>query len=209
MKSDLLYVLVIIAAPTVASTAEVVEPPAPAEQHIPHDLEVRYARAKLELARANLVRAEQLNQRVSNAVPADVLDEYRREVTVAETRLKHAQAQGADQFSVWYAEAEAAWQSAERAWRSATAANARQPGTVSAPDVERLRLFAQVMQANVDRGAALANQPREAQLAWRLSVLSDQLAQLSEAVLHSPPVRVMRSYGDARYWEYDRWRPWR
>jgi hypothetical protein len=165
-------------------------------------LDVEYATAKLKLAEASLARVERLNQRVSNAVPANVIADYRRDLAIAQQRLAEATRGAVDSFRIWQDEAERSWKSADAAWRSAVAANQRQPGTIPAIDVERLRLRSEVFRVNYERGATLVDRPREEQLAWRLSTLSDQLEQVSEVILRGSPTRPGPPVGDYRYWEY-------
>jgi hypothetical protein len=60
-------------------------------------------------------------------------------------------------------------------------------GTVEPLDVERLRLRAEVCRIELERGRTLANAPRQAQLEWRVQVLSDEADRLNEAVFRMGP----------------------
>ena len=59
---------------------------------ISESVEVRYARAQMQLAEANLNRVEQSNKRVARVVPSSVVAEYQCDVQVAKTRLEQATA---------------------------------------------------------------------------------------------------------------------
>lgn len=172
---------------------------APGGQRVADDasLDAQYAAAKLRLAEANLARVERMNRRVANVVPASVVDDYRRDVAVAQARV----AQGApDAMGVWLQEVERDWRAADAAWRSAEAANDRTRGTVDPLDVDRLRLRAEVLRLNLERGRSLQAQPREAQIAWRISALNDELEQLVETVRRSPPRRPASTWVDPFFW---------
>ena len=160
-------------------------------------LDVRYARAQFALAEANLKRVDQINQQVARAVSGKVVDEYRRDVDVARARLDAAERGESDSFQVWLRCAEASLKSADRAWQNAVVANQHMPGTIDQVDVERLRLRAEVYRIDLERGRALAGGTREAQLQWRVRMLSDEVDRLNEAVFRMGPPRS--SY---LFWRY-------
>lgn len=160
-------------------------------------LDAQYAAAKLKLAEANLAKVERMNQRVANAVAGSVVDDYRQDLALAQARVEQADG---DPFEIWLREVQRAGQAADRAWRSAQAANDRTRGTIDPLDVERLRLRAEVLRINLERGKALASQPREVQLAWRISALQDDVEQLVETLRLSPPRRPAPTYIDPFYW---------
>jgi hypothetical protein len=144
-------------------------------------VEVRYARAQLELAEANLRRIDESNKRVARAVPASVVAEYRYDVDVAKARLEQATGgKAGNEFRVWLRRAEAERKSAETSWQSASAANQRVPGTIGALDIERLRLRAEVARLQLERGRTLVDAGREAQLAWQVDLLDNQVQRLKE-----------------------------
>jgi hypothetical protein len=186
--------LLIVASPQLRAD----EPPAPeGGAKRSESLEVRYARAQLELAQANLKRAESKNQRVANAVSSNVVGQYRQDVEVARSQFDDAQQGSRKSFDVWLRAAEANWKAADVVWRSAADANKRMAGTVDELDVERLRLRAELYRIDLERGQALVDQPREAQLEWRVSVMSDEMERLKEAVFRSSSPR-----GGYLYWRF-------
>jgi len=154
-------------------------------------LDLRYAEAQLALARANLTRAESANQRVPNAVSANVVTAYKNDVEVARLRLDKLRAGGPESIQVWLRAAEVNWKLADSRYRSSLAANQRMPNTVNALDIERYRCRAEVCRLDFERGRAVADQPREKQLEWRISMLNDQIERLNEAVFRSPPTRTI------------------
>lgn len=166
----------------------------------PDSLDAQYARAKLALAEANLARAERMNQRVANAVAGDVVADYRVEVELGRQRVADAERGNADSFEVWLAEVERAWKAADTTYNTAKAANDRTRGTIDPADVERLRLRAMVLELNLKRGQAAANQPRSAQLAWRISALSDELSFVSEDLRRGAVGRVVPGHRYDFFW---------
>src|SRR5262245_20841422 len=69
---------------------------------VPESVEVRYARAQLRLAEADLNRVAERNKQAARSVPSSVVSEYQDDVRVAQTRLQQAKAgQSANEFQVW------------------------------------------------------------------------------------------------------------
>jgi hypothetical protein len=162
---------------------------APAPSHtISEIVEVRYARAQMQLAEANLNRIDQSNKRLPRSVPSSVVAEYQHDVQVAKTRLEQATAgRAASEFQVWLQRAEAERRTAETTWKNATAANASVPGTIEPLDIERFRLRAEVAKLQLERGQTLANSGREAQVQWEIEMLENQIQRLKEESNQSPP----------------------
>jgi hypothetical protein len=154
----------------------------PAPNHtISERVEVRYARAQLQLAEANLNRVEQSNKRMARSVPSSVVAEYQHDVQVAKTRLEQATAgRTTSEFQVWLRRAEAERTAAETTWNKATAANESVPGTFEPLDVERFRLRAEVAKLQLERGQTLIDSGREAQLQWEIDMLDNQVQRLKE-----------------------------
>jgi hypothetical protein len=156
---------------------------------ISESVEVRYARAQLQLAEANLNRVEQSNKRVARSVPSSVVADYRQNVEVAKTRLEQATAgRAASEFKFWLQRAEAERKTAETIWKSASAANGSVPGTVEPLDIERYRLRAEVAKLQLERGQTLVRSGREAQLQWEIDMLDNQVQRLKEESDQSTPI---------------------
>jgi len=155
---------------------------------ISESVEVRYARAQMQLAEANLNRVEQSNKRLARSVPSSVVAEYQYDVQVAKTRLEQATAgRAASEFQVWLQRAEAERRTAESTWKNATAVNGRVPGTFEPLDIERFRLRAEVAKLQLERGQALADFGREAQLQWEVDMLDNQVQRLKEESSRATP----------------------
>jgi hypothetical protein len=152
-------------------------------------VEVRYARAQLQLAEANLNRVEQINKRVARAVPSSVVADYQLDVKVARTRLEQATAgRAASEFQVWLQRAEAEQKTAETTWKNATAVNGRTPGTFDPLDIERFRLRAEVAKLQLERGQTLVDSGREVQLQWEIDLLDNQVQRLKDESSRTTPV---------------------
>lgn len=180
------YELLIVAALLVAG--QVPAQPAPMSAAAEESLELRYARARLELAEANLKRVEQMNRKLDRTVPSSVVADFRDGVTEAREQFQQAsQAAPEGEFAVWLKRAEGSARSAKQRWHDAVAANRRVKDTIPAIDVERFRLRAEVARLQWDRGQQLAAAPREAQLAWQVDLLNDEVELLKEETTRVAP----------------------
>jgi hypothetical protein len=155
---------------------------------ISESVEVRYARAQLQLAKANLNRVEQSNKRVAGSVPSSVVAEYQHDFQVAKTRLDQTAAgRAASEFQVWLQRAEAERRTAETTWKNAMAVNGQAPGTFESLDIERYRLRAEVAKLQLERGQTLIDSGRDAQLQWEIDMLDNQVQRLKEESSQSTP----------------------
>ncbi len=162
--------------------------PEPGKEQAPESLDVRYSRAQLALAQVNLKRVTEMNQKVANLVSADTLISYQQDVKIAEAELAAAtSADAAEQFAVWLRRAESAVSYAEVQWRGAVAANQRASGAFSSIDVERRRLRLAMSKLQLERGKTLLHAEPQRQVAWELSVVSDELQRLREELLQTAP----------------------
>jgi hypothetical protein len=181
------------------------EPAVPAADAQPNaadeSLDVRYCRAQLQLAEANLQRVQRVNRRVPRTIPASVVAEQQHDVETARMRLRQAEAGGLeDEFAVWLDRAGADYKEAQARWRSAVAANQRSTGTFDDAEVERFRLRGEVYRLQYARGQALAKAPRDEQVAWRIELLTNELERVKEDAIRIAP--VARSY---HYYYYPIW----
>ena len=166
-----------------AQPAAKAAPPAPAES-----LDIRYARAQVALAEANVKRLQQMNQKVANSVSADTLVSFQRDLAVAQAELQAALAgDPALQFDAWLRRAEAAVAYSEINWRGAVAANARVAGVINPTDVERRRLRLELNRLELERGEALVHATAEQKLTWQLSLITNELQQLKDEVRQTVP----------------------
>jgi hypothetical protein len=168
---------------TVVCLAPLLQPPPPAPLPPPpaESIELRYARAHVQLAEANLARVEQINKKVARSVPSSVVAEYEDDVTVAKTRLQQTSAgQAAGDFKPWLERAAAEQRTAEASWTVAQAVNRLAPGTFGPHEVECYRLRAQVARLQHERGQALVDADLEAQSQWKMDLLDNQVQRLNE-----------------------------
>jgi hypothetical protein len=154
---------------------------------------VRYARAQLQLAQANLQRVQQINQRLARTVPASVVAEYQRDRDVATAQMQQAESRAAeDAFAVWLSRADAIWKNADTIWKNAVTVNQRSPGTFETLDIERFRLRAEVTHLQLEQGQLLASAPRESQLLWQLELVNNEVQRLKEESRAAPFARFWR-----------------
>jgi hypothetical protein len=176
----------------VVCMGQIAQLPAPSNA-VAESIEVRYARAQLQLAEANLNRVEQSNKQVAGSVPSSVVAEYQHDVQVAKTRLAHAAGgQAASEFQVWLQRAEAEHNAAETTWQIATTVNGHLPGTFDPLDIERFRLRAEVARLQLERGQTLVDSGFEAQFQWKMDLLDYQVQRLKEESRRPPS--LIRSY---------------
>ena len=167
--------------------------PAPAGASASETIDVRYARAQLQLAQANLQRVQQINQRLARSVPASVVAEYQRDRDVAQAQMQQAESRAAeDAFAVWLSRADSIWKNADTIWKNAVTVNQRSPGTFEALDIERFRLRAEVTRLQLERGQLLASAPRESQLLWQLDLVNGEVQRLKEESRAAPFTRFWR-----------------
>jgi hypothetical protein len=153
----------------------------PPKKPATESLEVRYARAQLQLAEANLERVNESNKQMERTVPSSIVAEYQDDVRVAQSRLQQAEAgKSAAEFQVWLARAEAERRAADTTWQKATTVNASAPNTFVPIDVERFRLRAELAKLQLERGQQLVGAGREAQLQWQSDLLDNQVQRLKE-----------------------------
>jgi hypothetical protein len=151
-------------------------------------VELRYARAQVRLAEANLNRVEASNKRLPRTVPSSVVAEYQLDLQVARTRLEQAtRGRSVSEFRVWLQRAEAERSTAVTAWKNAADVNRRAPGTFTTLDIERFRLRAAVAKLQLERGQSLIGADREAQLQWIIDLLDNQLQRLKEESSRETP----------------------
>jgi hypothetical protein len=181
-----MYTEILMAA--ICLTGQLAQTPAP-NSTLSESVEVRYARAQLQLAQASLKRVEQSNKQIAGSVPSSVVADYQHDVDVAKTRLEQATAgRAASEFQVWLQRAAAEQKTAETTWKNAKTVNERVPGTFEPLDVERFRLRTEVSKLQLERGQGLVNSGHEAQMQWEIDVLDNQVQRLKEESRQSTQV---------------------
>jgi hypothetical protein len=164
-------------------------------------LDVRYCRAQLELAEANLARLDSLNRKIPRSVPESIVVEYKHDVAAARVRLERAQAgAGQDEFAAWLRRAKGDYDEAASRWKIAVAVTRQSRTAFDPQDVERFRLRAEVYRLQYERGLALAEAPREAQLEWRVELLANELERVKEDATRITPAARYYYYSFPFWW---------
>lgn len=147
-------------------------------------LNERYAKTSRRLAQLNLQRAIDANRKIARAVSSTEVERLRQIVNLAEDEVRKEMAAGKEQgasMNVRTASANAKVAIAE--WRKAQAANEREPGTVTADEMERLRLTAELAQLGLARERAAGNtQSVVGELEWQIAQLRQEVQDLRAMV---------------------------
>jgi hypothetical protein len=139
-------------------------------------LGAQFAQAQLKLAEMNLARAQELNQKVPGTLIAGMMQQFVEEVARARAEVEIAnKAPEGDPYQACIERVRLALKSAEARAKVGLETHEKAPSVVTRGDVERMRLFAELTDLQLQRGLALANAPPEEKLRWQLDVLGDDL----------------------------------
>ncbi len=142
-------------------------------------LAVACAQAKLKLAEMNLARARELNQKVAGTLIGGMMDQFVKEVTLAKVDLDIAQkSTDNDAFQANIERVKLAAASAKERAKVGLLTHERAPMVVTKGDVERMRLFAVIVDLQLQRGEALANASAAKKLDWQLEMIGDDLERI-------------------------------
>lgn len=149
-----------------------------------HDLQVRYAQARLRLAELDLQRARAVNESLPHAIGDREIGRLENHVAMMRRQVEIAREHprtAARQASI--AAAEAAHADARADLEAAERANSRTPGTVSPINMERLR--AKIELAEIRRD--LCSSPDYelsllAELEWNIEQLTDEVIDLRHRI---------------------------
>ncbi len=143
-------------------------------------LDVRFAQTYLKLAKVELKKALEANEKSSAAYSAALVERLRQNVKTAEEQLQQArmESQG-DVHKVHLRDAEAAVAIAELRLTQAQAMNERLAGSYDQTELERLRLTVEVARLRLEkaRDPARVSSPN-AHLKWQLEQLRDEVLEL-------------------------------
>ena len=146
-------------------------------------LEVRYARAYLQLAQADLQIAVEENEKVPGTYPEAAIELLRRVVVIAEEQLKHALGESAhDLHSVHIRQEEAAVTEAESDLQRTLAANRRLPRLVGPTQLRRAHLRVEVAKLALAKARAVNAHSLPEHTQWQLEELRMELLQLRSQV---------------------------
>ncbi len=153
------------------------------------NLDVRLSEAKLRLARLELRRATDINRRVPGVFQRETLDRLAQAVKVAEKELAFAKGEEHNLHAVHLLQLEAEVELAKGQLQAATEANQRTARTVSAINLERFQLRAEIARLTLARAREASNfDSTEAHLQWQVDRLFEEIQRLrSEIPLLSQP----------------------
>jgi len=145
------------------------------------NIRIRYARAYLELAKANLDIALDVNKRIDAAYSENSVQRLRNQVEIARTMLQYELDGGKSEklHDVHIKSLKKASELANRNLASAMVVNKRLAGTVNEREIKRLRLEAEVARLAIIRGLdpAAVGTPY-AHLQWQLDQMRSELLRL-------------------------------
>jgi hypothetical protein len=139
-------------------------------------LTVQVAEAKLKLAKMNLERMQELNNKVRGTLITGMVEQFAEEVELAERGLKAAKSTpGGDPYMATIERMRLALHSAERREKRALDTYEKAPDIVSKGDVERLRQMAVLADLQLQRGLSLQDAEPAKQLQWQVDVFASEL----------------------------------
>ena len=143
-------------------------------------LQVRYARAHLELARLDLRRVTELNERVPNALPAGTVDEFQLHVELHEEQLKqYLRGEKADIHQVLVRRAQVEVELAEADVQRHRQAHAEFGTASSQLELERAELVANLAKLHLERVRSLdAAKSILLDMQWQIEDLRNEVIEL-------------------------------
>lgn len=145
-------------------------------------LELQYAQTYLKLVKLDLERADSSNRRVPGTVTPVIMDQLNTRVAEAEARLKALQ-QEPDAAQATLKAMEISSQIAAQRLQQAEAANTRAPGAIPELQLARMKVAYELAKLRMARTKALADAPREEQLAWEVEQLREEVDELRSLVM--------------------------
>jgi hypothetical protein len=144
-----------------------------------HQAQVNYAKALLKVAQADLAKADDANKKVAGTIPPSVVFGLRNDVDMAKARVKGMLGLAKDEKDNDYIPAaKDAISYAEEQLKLAQEANARVPGAVSKPELERRQAEVEVARARLEV-AKLLNTAAPMEVAeWELLQLQGDVHEL-------------------------------
>lgn len=163
-----------------AQTAQRSQPnPAEASETI----DVRYAKALVGLAKLELLKAVEANQKTPGSFSDAAIDSLRESLGSAELQLAESIRKArADTQNAHVRKCEESVRAAEAEWRRAIAANQKVPGSVSDSELERLRLTAEVARLGLIKARAANVNSALEHLQWQLEELRNEVLSLRNRV---------------------------
>jgi hypothetical protein len=143
-------------------------------------VKVRLARAHVELAKLDVRRVLEINQRVPNVFSAEFIEKLRLHVVIDEAHLEQClKREDADLHEVCIRSAEAAVKIAEADLKRKRATYQRMPTDASALHVERAAVVAKIAKLNLERTQHLEDSESVlTHLQWQIDELQHQVLEL-------------------------------
>ena len=142
-------------------------------------LAVACAQAKLKLAEMNLARAQELNRKVAGTLIGGMMNQFVKEVTLAKVDLDIAQkSTDNDAFQASIERVKLAVAAAKERAKVGLLTHEKAPMVVTKGDVERMRLFAVIVDLQLQRAEALTDASAEKKLDWQLEMIGDDLERI-------------------------------
>jgi hypothetical protein len=162
------------AAQGVAGTQD--EPAAPAGDE--QALDVRYAKAYLNLVEATLAKYQEPNRRQPNMIRRGVISALEETVREAQERVQLAVGDDKNQSAIYVASAEAALRAAQESLRKAETANRQRPGTTGTFELARLKAEIDLAKVRVDKANHLASESPLSNVEYELEQLREDVQEL-------------------------------
>lgn len=143
-------------------------------------LQVRYARAHLELARLDLRRVMELNKRVPHAVSAGTIDEFQRHVEIDEEQLKqYLKGNDADIHGIFVRRAEIEMELAEANVQRQREVHGEFRTASSQLELDRSLLVAQLAKLHLERARSFdVAKSMLWDMQWQIEDLRNEVAEL-------------------------------
>lgn len=186
MKRKTVRSLTIVAGLTIAafSLGAVVRLPALAgAQPEGESLEMQYANAYLQLAKAELAIFQNANSSVPGTVSADEISMRQENVQSFEQMVQNVKdGKGFDRMEVLVQMVKHDIHRAQQAIQRANMVNQQAPGTFGQDRIEKMQALEEISKLNYESGKEAMSASEADQLRWRVSLLEDEMDQLRDQV---------------------------
>lgn len=146
-------------------------------------LDLQYANAYLELAKAELAIFQNANRNVPGTVSADEISMRQENVQAFEQLVQDVKdGKGFDRMAVLVMLAKHDIHRAQSDIQRARMVNQQAPGTFGEDRIEKMQALEELSKLNYETGKQAMGASEAEQLRWRVSVLEDEMNQLRDQV---------------------------
>jgi seryl-tRNA(Sec) selenium transferase len=142
------------------------------------ELDIRYAKGYLKLMQATLEKYQETNRRLPNTIRPSVMQAIQENVREARERVQLAEKDDTSDAEIYVSGAESDLRSAQESLSKAEAANLQFNGTVSPPEIERLKADLELAQIKVERARHLASESPLSNVRFELEQLREDVQEL-------------------------------